>query len=586
MLTTIGLASKNAILIVEFAKENVEHGRASSTATMHAVRDRLRPILMTSLAFGLGVLPLAVATGAGAGGQRAIGTGVFGGMVAGTFLGIFFIPVFFVVVQQPVPQPARSEPAGGGWRAGAAVELRAVRTGMAMTPPPTGSPRPERRCSSTCAHAPAAAVVAGAGSDAARRLHHGAALPAAAHCRCPDQWPIPAITAGTPVPAGDVSDVPPPIQCRCVRRRRSHRRRRCCTRTRGAGAASDLAREISVRDIGWRDFFVDPRLQSLIGAALANNRDLRVAVLNIEKARAQYRVQRSALFPGIDASGSFTREKLPPALTFGVGSFTSNIYQAGVGISNYEIDLFGRVRSLTHAALEQYLAQEEARRSAQLVLIAEVANAYLTLASDKDLQHLAQQTLESQEHSYELSKRSHDAGTTSGLDLAQAQTTVEQARADAARYEGNVAQDIDALQLLVGAPLDPSWLPEAFDAKTMGLEALPAALPSDVLLRRPDVLEAEHALRSANGNIGAARAAFFPSISLTTSIGSASTDLSGLFKAGSGTWAFSPTVTLPLFHGGEIVGNLSLAKPIRRLRSRSTRRPFRRASARWPMLWH
>ncbi|MGA8709211.1 MAG: efflux transporter outer membrane subunit [Steroidobacteraceae bacterium] len=327
-----------------------------------------------------------------------------------------------------------------------------------------------------------------------------------------------------------------------------------------ASLATAQAREIPVRDIGWRDFFVDPRLQSLIGASLANNRDLRVAVLNIEKARAQYRVQRSALFPGIDASGSFTREKLPPALTFGVGSYTSNIYQAGVGISNYEIDLFGRVRSLTHAALEQYLAQEEARRSAQLMLIAEVANAYLTLASDKDLQHLAQQTLESQEHSYELSKKSHDAGTTSGLDLAQAQTTVEQARADAARYEGNVAQDIDALQLLVGAPLDPSWLPEAFDAKTMGLEALPAGLPSDVLLRRPDVLEAEHALRSANGNIGAARAAFFPSISLTTNIGSASTDLSGLFKAGSGTWAFSPTVTLPLFHGGEIVGNLSLAK--------------------------
>ena len=200
-------------------------------------------------------------------------------------------------------------------------------------------------------------------------------------------------------------------------------------------------------------------------------------------------------------------------------SFTSNIYQAGVGISNYEVDLFGRVRSLTHAALEQYLAQEEARRSAQLSLIAEVANAYLTLASDKDLQHLAQQTLESQEHSYELAQKSHDAGTTSGLDLAQAQTTVEQARADAARYEGNVAQDLDSLQLLVGEPLDAAWVPEAFDAKTMGLEALPAGLPSDVLLRRPDVLEAEHLLRSANGNIGAARAAFFPTISLTTSIG-------------------------------------------------------------------
>ncbi|HEV7986123.1 MAG TPA: efflux transporter outer membrane subunit [Steroidobacteraceae bacterium] len=343
----------------------------------------------------------------------------------------------------------------------------------------------------------------------------------------PDQWPIPATTAGT-TPAAP------------------------------APAAAE-AQAMAVRDIGWHDFFADTRLQNLIAAALVNNRDLRVAILNIEKARAQYRIQRSVLFPSINASGNFTREKLPPALTFGTESFTSNIYQAGVGISNYEVDLFGRVRSLTHSALEQYLAQEEARRSAQLSLIAEVANAYLTLASDKDLQHLALQTLESQEHSFELARRSHDAGATSGLDLAQAQTTVEQARADAARYEGNVAQDIDALTLLVGEPLEPTWVPEEFDAKTMGLEALPAGLPSDVLLRRPDVLEAEHLLRSANGNIGAARAAFFPTISLTTSIGSASEDLSHLFKSGSGTWTFSPTISLPLFHGGEIVGNLSLA---------------------------
>jgi multidrug efflux system outer membrane protein len=341
----------------------------------------------------------------------------------------------------------------------------------------------------------------------------------------PDQWPIPA-SAPTPAPAP--ADAQP-------------------TTT-------------AVRDIGWRDFFVDQRLQSLIAAALVNNRDLRVSVLNIEKARAQYRIQRGALFPSIDGSADWTRQKLPPALTFGTESLTYNIFQASVGISSYEVDLFGRVRSLTHAALQQYLAQEEARRSAQLSLIAEVANAYLTLASDRDLQHLAQQTLESQEHSYELSSRSHEAGTTSGLDLAQAQTTVEQARADAARYEGNVAQDIDALTLLVGAPLDPAWLPEAFDAKTMGLQALPAGLPSDVLLRRPDVLEAEHAVRSANGNIGAARAAFFPTVSLTTNIGSASEQLSHLFQSGTGTWTFTPTVSVPIFHGGEIVGNLQVAR--------------------------
>jgi len=338
----------------------------------------------------------------------------------------------------------------------------------------------------------------------------------------PDQWPIPATTAAAPAPAPD-------------------------------------AKLVAARDIGWRDFFIDTRLQQLIAAALANNRDLRVAVLNIERARAQYRIQRAAELPSIDATGSFTREKLPPAETFGTTSFTGNIFQGGVGISAYEIDLFGRVRSLTHGALEQYLAQEQARRAAQLSLIAEVASAYLTLASDRDLQHLAQQTLESQEASFNLADRSHQAGTTSGLDLAQAQTTVEQARADAARYEGNVAQDIDSLTLLVGAAVDPAWLPEQFDAKTVGLYALPAALPSNVLLRRPDVLEAEHTLRGADANIGAARAAFFPDITLTANIGSASEQLSNLFKAGTGTWTFAPQVVLPLFHGGQLRGNLAVA---------------------------
>jgi multidrug efflux system outer membrane protein len=355
----------------------------------------------------------------------------------------------------------------------------------------------------------------------------------------PNQWPIPPTIPAVPDVGVNASPAAAPEA--------------------PAPAAAE-ATTLAVRDIGWRDFFVDARLQNLIAAALANNRDLRVAVLNIERARAQYRIQRGALFPSIDATGALTREELPPALTFGTTSFTGSVYQATVGVSSYEVDLFGRVRSLTHAALQQYLAQEEARRGAQLSLIAEVANAYLTLASDRDLEHLAVETQQSQEHSFELSQKSHEAGSTSGLDLAQAQTTVEQARADAARYAGNVAQDIDALTLLVGAPLDAAWLPEAFDAKTMGLEALPAGLPSEVLLRRPDVLEAEHALRSANGNIGAARAAFFPTISLTANIGSASEDLTNLFKPGSGTWTFAPAITLPLFHGGEIVGNFQVAK--------------------------
>jgi multidrug efflux system outer membrane protein len=196
----------------------------------------------------------------------------------------------------------------------------------------------------------------------------------------------------------------------------------------------------------------------------------------------------------------------------------------------------------------------------QLSLIAQIANAYLTLASDRELERLARDTLKSQEDSFGLTEKRHAIGAVSGLDLAQAQTTVESARADAARYEGYVAQDIDALGLLLGAPVDAALLPQDIDAGTTGVAALPAGLPSVVLLRRPDVLQAEYVLRGANADIGAARAAFFPTISLTGSIGSASPALSGLFKSGTGTWSFQPQATLPLFHGGELLGNLSVAR--------------------------
>jgi multidrug efflux system outer membrane protein len=351
-----------------------------------------------------------------------------------------------------------------------------------------------------------------------------------------EQWPIPATT---PVATDTTPMSAEPAQ--------------------SPGEASAAA-SLAAWDIGWRDFFADPRLQQLIAQALANNRDLRVAVLNIELARAQYRVQRSNLLPAVNASGSYTKQKLPAVETGLPYSITESFYQVGVGVSSFELDLFGRVRSLTHAALEQYLAQEQARRSAQLSLIAQIADAYLTLASDRELQRLAQDTLKSQEDSFSLTQQRHSIGAVSGLDLAQAQTTVESARADAARYEGNVAQDIDALTLLVGAPVDAGLLPQDFNANTFGVNALPAGLPSTVLLRRPDVLQAEHLLRSASADIGAARAAFFPTISLTGSVGSASPALSGLFKSGTGTWAFTPQATLPLFHGGELVGNLSVAR--------------------------
>ena len=314
----------------------------------------------------------------------------------------------------------------------------------------------------------------------------------------------------------------------------------------------------AARDIGWRDFFIDAQLGQLIGLALANNRDLRVAVLNIEQARAQYRIQRAALLPSLDASGSFIREKLPASSTYGVPTPASSTFDAGLSTS-YEVDLFGSVRSLTHAALEKYIAQLEARRSAQLSLIAEVANAYLTLASDRELEHLARQTLESQEHSLTLVQRRHETGTVSGLELAQSQTTALQARADAARFEGNVAQDMDALTLLVGTRIDAALLPAQLDPKTMGLEPLPAGVPSAVLLRRPDVLAAEHTLRAADADIGAARAAFFPNITLTANLGSASNQLSNLFKSGTGAWTFAPVLSLPIFHGGALMGSLDMA---------------------------
>jgi multidrug efflux system outer membrane protein len=283
-------------------------------------------------------------------------------------------------------------------------------------------------------------------------------------------------------------------------------------------------------------------------------------------ARAQYHVQRANLLPQVDGSGSYTREKVPPALVFGgaipVGQSLpiEKIYQVGVGVTSWEIDLFGRVQSQSHAAFQQYLAQEQARRSAQLSLIAQVANAYLTLAADRELQRLALETLKSQEASYDLTRKRHESGAVSGLDLAQAQTTVETARVDAARFEGNVAQDLDALILLVGASIETERLPQGMDASVIGLSPLPPSLPSAVLLRRPDILQAEHQLRAANADIGAARAAFFPTISLTGDIGSASTSLSGLFKAGSMTWQVVPQATVPIFHGGALVGNLSAAR--------------------------
>nr|AFZ61499.1 OprM family outer membrane lipoprotein [Pseudomonas fluorescens] len=308
----------------------------------------------------------------------------------------------------------------------------------------------------------------------------------------------------------------------------------------------------------WQQLFHDPALQQLIGEALVNNRDLRVAALNVEAFQAQYRIQRADLFPAVSATGAGQRRRLPGDVTgTGKPAITSS-YSATLGISAYELDLFGRIRSLSEQAMLTYLGTEEARRSAQLSLVANVANAYLTWRADQELLALARQTLVANEHSLRLTRGSKTAGKASALDVVQASTSVESTRASVARYERQVAQDLNSLALLVGGPVD-EHLPSRPLADDW-VARVPAGLPSDLLQRRPDILQAEYQLRAANANIGAARAAFFPSVSLTANAGSASTELSGLFKGGSGSWTFQPQINLPIFNAGSLRASLDYAK--------------------------
>jgi multidrug efflux system outer membrane protein len=334
--------------------------------------------------------------------------------------------------------------------------------------------------------------------------------------------------------------------------------------------------------IGWRDFFTDPRLQSLIAAALANNRDLRVAALNVQAAQAQYRVQRSDLFPAISGSGSGEFGQLPAGSSVPTGSTgggaatpgstvasvepaaskhtTYRYYSAGVGFTSFELDLFGRLRSLTTEAFEQYLGYEETARASQISLVAEVASGYLTVLADRELLKITQETLASEEDNLKLTNALFKQGTTTLLSVRQAETTVDTARANLSLYTRQAAQDENALVLLLGEPL-PDGLPlgRGLDQQHL-MSDLPAGLPSDLLLHRPDVVAAEHNLIAANANIGAARAAFFPSITLTGNGGVAGSQLNHLFSANGLTWSFAPQVNIPIFTAGQNQGNLDLAK--------------------------
>jgi multidrug efflux system outer membrane protein len=329
-------------------------------------------------------------------------------------------------------------------------------------------------------------------------------------------------------------------------------------------------------DIGWREFFPDPQLQQLIALALANNRDLRVAALNVQSAQAQYRIQRAQLFPTIDASAVEQVERIPigvlegevPPGAGGAGrgasalpsGITVHTYDVGLGFTSYELDVFGRIRSLSHAALQQYFSSGETRRSVQLTLVAEIATAYITVLADQTLLDITRNTLKSQEDSYALTEKLFNGGTSTELALRQAETTVDTAKANIAQYNRQLAQDRDALQLLLGAPIpDGIDFSRGLDRGNMVAE-LEEGIPSDVLVRRPDVLAAEHQLMASNAQIGAARAAFLPAISLTGNFGTESTQLSGLFKGGSGAWSFSPQISVPIFVGGANVANLQATK--------------------------
>jgi multidrug efflux system outer membrane protein len=299
-------------------------------------------------------------------------------------------------------------------------------------------------------------------------------------------------------------------------------------------------------DLKWRDFFSDERLQKVIEQALDNNRDLRLAALNVERTQGMYGIQRGALYPTLGAEGGRTRQRRSSDLIEPGKARTVDQYSADLGIAAWELDFFGRIRSLSDQALEEYLATDEARRGAQIALVAEVARVYLTLAADRENLDFSRFTLESQQAAYNLIKKRYDIGLTSELDLKRAQVPLDTARGDLARYTQQVAQDQNALNLLAGKPVPDEWLPANLSRVIPPKEVTPG-LSSETLLRRPDIMAAEHRLKGSYASIGAARAALFPRISLTASAGTASGELSRLFDSGTGTWLFAPQFAMPIF---------------------------------------
>jgi len=327
------------------------------------------------------------------------------------------------------------------------------------------------------------------------------------------------------------------------------------------GETAAAATQAPASDIAWQQYFGDARLKRLIAIALANNRDLRIAVFSIEQARAQLGLRRADEWPTVGLGASLTRA---PSTTPGVRGNTS-VYTAGLAVTSYELDLFGRLRNLTDAAAAQLLGTEEARKTVQISLIASVANTYLALLADDELMKVTSDTLVTREESYRLTRLKFDHGATSEIDFRLAESLLEAARVALAQLTRQRMLDENALVLLLGQAV-PAELPPGLPVTDQQMVAdLPAGIPSEVLARRPDVRAAEQQLVAAHANIGAARAAFFPRITLTGSAGTASTDLSGLFKSGSFAWTFAPQLLLPIFDAGRNESNLALAKANREI---------------------
>jgi multidrug efflux system outer membrane protein len=312
-------------------------------------------------------------------------------------------------------------------------------------------------------------------------------------------------------------------------------------------------------EVKWQEFFADPRLKAVIELTLAHNRDLRIASLNVEKVQNLYRIRRAAQYPVVGVAASVESSWVPGDVASGGDAHAFEQYSVSFGAASWELDLFGRVRSLKEAALQQYLATEQVRSATQISLVSAVANTYLALIADRENLKLAQETLRTQQASYDLIRQIRDFGMSSDLEVQQAKSQVDAAQVEISAYSGLLPLDENALNLLVGAPV-PANLLAADLSQIAPFKDVSAGLSSDVLLGRPDIRAAEHQLRAAYANIGAARAAYFPKIALTAGVGLVSGDLTDLFKWGARTWAFAPQITMPIFDMGARNANYAIAQ--------------------------